>query len=101
MITVWVKLKLGKRKDNRPICTYSVYRFPHRVGGKCDGSKFTEYYKYNDGKLCHSCNCNNSGQCDVINGAESIQHVECYMEFKQYNSGEYLPLEFKEPEYTN
>lgn len=86
------------KKDLRPICTCSAYKFPHRVGGKCDGSAFTEYYYTYVRSLCGSCNCNNSNSgCDVSNGAESIKLAECYVEACHIYPSERLPLEFSPP----
>ena len=91
---------LSMKKDNRPICNCSSYTFPHRIGGKCDGSEFTKFYLSSDGKLCSECNCYRyPAKCDVASGLESISYAECYLEFKHYNPSEHLPLNFIEPEY--
>lgn len=87
-----------KRKDDRPICTCSAYNFPHKIGGRCDGSAFTEFYYYNNHSLCNSCNCNYSNMCDVADGRESIKEAECYIEAIHTSPGEYLQLEIEEPQ---
>jgi len=90
---------MAKRKDDRPICKCSAYKFPHRIGGKCDGSSFTEYYNTYNRILCSSCNCSNNGSgCDVVDGSESIKHAECYIEACHVSPAECLPLEFIPPE---
>lgn len=87
-----------KRKDNRPICTCSAYKFPHRVGGKCTGSEFAEFHFYNLKSCCEFCNCNAGTHCDVATGQESINEAECYTEAKHYHPGERLQLTIIEPE---
>lgn len=91
-------IRRKKRKDYRPICTCSVYGFPHRIGGKCRGSTFTNFYFLNIQTLCDECNCKEDNVCEVGVGKESIKEAECYIEAQHDNPGEYLPLEFKEPE---
>ena len=89
---------MRKRKhDDRPICNCSAYPFPHRIGGRCTGSAFTEFYFYNVRSACQFCNCNAGDHCDVATGQESISEAECYIEAKHYNPGEHLQLELKEP----
>lgn len=83
---------MGKRKDDRPICTCSAYKFPHRVGGRCTGSAFAEFHFYNVGSSCEYCNCKNISHCDVATGQESIDEAECYIEAKHSYPGEYLQL---------
>ena len=80
---------MGKRVDSRPICTCGAYDFPHRVGGRCDGSAFAEYMWYYDNQYCQFCNCNNNNQCEVVTGQESIKEAECFAFCEDY----YLPLQ--------
>ena len=82
------------KPDSRPICTCSVYKFPHRIGGKCSGSTFAEFYFYNNRSLCNECNCNNDNECDVVTGRESINEAECYEEAKHSYPGERLIMSF-------
>ena len=88
----------NKRKDDRPICTCSSYPFPHRVGGKCNGSAFTTFYFYNLHNLCNECNCNKGETCDVADGREHYHNAECLRDACHYAPGEYLQLEIEEPE---
>ena len=81
------------KRDDRPICTCDAYGFPHRIGGKCDGSTFAEHYFNWITKECYQCNCNFNGQCEVVTGQESIIEGECYQEAWRSYPGEYLPLE--------
>jgi len=81
-----------KRVDHRPICTCRAYEFPHKIGGKCDGSAFAEHHWLMDKGCCDMCNCNTGNDCDVITGAESIQEAECYDEAKRLYPGEQLPM---------
>ena len=85
--------KKKRKPDDRPICTCGAYGFPHRIGGKCDGSVFAEHYHSWIAKDCYQCNCNHNNQCEVVTGQESIQMGECYQERLHYYPGEYLPLE--------
>ena len=89
---------MGKRKDDRPICNCGAYAFPHRVGGKCDGSSFAEFYYYNISSLCDTCNCKGTDGCDVESGREDIHRAECYIEAKHCAPGEHLQLKMEEPE---
>jgi len=86
------------RFDPRPICSCSAYSFPHRIGGRCRGSAFTEFYYYNIHILCDECNCQSNNQCEVAMGQESITEAECFIDAKHYRPGEFLPLEIEEPE---
>ncbi len=90
-----------KRKDNRPICTCTAYSFPHRIGAKCKGYAFTEFYYHNIHTLCNECNCASSNQCEVANGQESIKEAECYIDRLHYYPGEQLPLKIEEPDEPN
>ena len=85
-----------KRKDDRPICKCSAYKFPHRIGGKCDGSAFAEFIFYSGNRMCKECNCRNKDECDVVNGAESISEAECYIDRQHRYPGEILPLAFSD-----
>lgn len=90
-----------KRKpDDRPICDCSAYKFPHKIGGKCTGDAFLEFYFYNIRQCCEQCNCFRDDQtpatCDAMNGAESISEAECYIERVHYHPGEHLPINFIE-----
>ncbi len=89
---------MSKRKDDRPLCECNAYRFPHKIGGKCKGNDFLEYYLYNDQELCNQCNCFRDDitpfQCDALNGAEDIKNAECYIERIHSYPGEYLPINF-------
>ena len=78
--------------DNRLICDCSSYTFPHRIGGKCDGSVFTEYYYLYEREYCDSCNCNVNGQCEITTGQESIKEAECYADAYHSYPGEHLTL---------
>lgn len=84
-----------KRKDPRPICNCSAYPFPHKIGGKCKGIDFAEFFFYQGGEreVCNQCNCLNGDKCDVVEGLESINEAECYRERLKYNPSEHLPLE--------
>lgn len=88
----------ARRKDPRPICTCSAYKFPHKIGGKCTGRDFAEFHFYNDKSSCEFCNCFNNDRtpfsCDVVDGTESIKEAECYRERCHYNPSERLPLTF-------
>lgn len=77
--------------DRRPICKCSAYKFPHKIGGKCKGSEFTENYYVYDGSACKFCNCNSGGECQVAVGQESIKEAECYNEAVS-NEDKYLNL---------
>jgi hypothetical protein len=89
---------MPRKYDPRPICTCSSYKFPHRVGGKCDGSAFAEFHFYNSKSCCGSCNCNSGTHCDVATGQESINEAECYAEAKDSGSSLYLTLTVEDPE---
>ena len=92
--------KAGNKKririDKRPICNCKAYKHPHKIGGKCKGQAFTEFYFYNVRVICNECNCMNDGRCDVVDGLEEIKEAECYREHILYNENEHLPLDFKE-----
>lgn len=81
-------------KDQRPICNCNLYKFPHKIGGKCTGRAFTDFYFTNVKECCIMYNCRNDlyGCCDVSAGAESISNAECFIEQKHYHPGEHLPL---------
>ena len=81
------------RKDPRPICDCSAYPFPHKIGGKCKGTAFAEFYFYFDREHCEQCNCMNGNECDVVTGRESINEAECYAERLHSFPAEHLPLE--------
>jgi len=89
---------MSKRQDPRPICTCSAYSFPHRVGGKCDGSTFTTFYFYNIRTECEECGCNNGETCDVADGREIFYNAICWRDAYHYAPGEYLPFKIEEPE---
>lgn len=88
-----------RRKDPRPICDCNAYNFPHKVGGKCNGSEFANFHFYNVKSECEFCNCLNDDQtpisCDVVDGTESIYEGECYRDAAKYSSGEHLILSFE------
>jgi hypothetical protein len=89
------RYKVAKRKkDSRPICRCTSYKFPHKIGGKCTGIDFVELYFYHIKELCEYCNCNinRSGQCDVIVGSEHIREAECLLDAQDTYSGAYLPI---------
>lgn len=88
-----------KRNDNRPICWCNVYKFPHKIGGKCKGQEFTQFYFNYQRQLCHECNCLNENSCDVVDGRESIKHAECYIDRVHCNPSEKLPLTFHDLDY--
>lgn len=87
-----------KRNDNRPVCNCNAYKFPHKIGGKCKGQVFAEFYFYKDRDLCDQCNCFNDHcepiSCDVVTGTESIKEAECFIERVHSYPSERLPLEF-------
>lgn len=87
---------MAKYKDPRPICTCSAYSFPHKIGGKCTGKAFFEFYFYCDRELCEQCNCFNDDRspmsCDVLDGTESIKEAECFIERLHQFPSEHLPL---------
>lgn len=89
-----------KRKDPRPICDCDAYNFPHKIGGKCKGRAFLEFYFYCDTSICNECNCYNEDVhcCDALYGKESIKEAECYREQLHYCPGGHLPLQFIEIE---
>lgn len=82
--------------DGRPICTCTAYPFPHRVGGRCTGSAFAEFYFYHDHQLCSLCNCNGDNQCEVVTGQESIKEAECYDQALDIHNGGHLPLQMED-----
>ena len=89
-----------KRNDPRPICCCNAYKFPHKIGGKCTGKAFFEFYFYCDRSMCDQCNLYNDDRspntCDALDGIESIKESECYRErLHQFPSGA-LPLTFDE-----
>ncbi len=84
--------------DLRPICNCSAYWFPHKVGGKCDGSAFTRNYFFSSGDACDSCNCKGDDGCEVVSGQESISEADCYEDFCRDSPSEHLPLEPNYPE---
>jgi hypothetical protein len=90
-MTASKKLK-SKTKDQRVICTCGAYKFPHKIGGKCDGSAFAEYCFVFERSNCSMCNCNRGDSYDVVQGSESIEHGECYIDFKHRYPGQHLPL---------
>lgn len=83
-----------KRDDPRPICWCKAYKFPHKIGGKCKGQAFTEFYFNNQRQVCNECNCLNDNRCDVADGRESITEAECYRDRVHCNPSERLPLTF-------
>jgi hypothetical protein len=83
---------MTKKVDNRPICDCPMYRFPHRVGGKCKGSYFTDFHFTYVRSECEFCNCNAGDHCDVSTGQESIKEAECYRDAVINNPAEHLPL---------
>lgn len=87
-----------KRKDLRPICDCSSYKFPHKIGGKCKGKTFAEFHFYNIKSECKFCNCLNDDRtpisCDVIDGTESIFEGECYRDAAKHNPSEHLIMSF-------
>jgi len=89
-------MRKTKRKDSRPVCLCSAYKFPHRIGGKCTGSAFVEFYHTYVRTSCNGCNCNSNNGCDVANGSESINNAECYQEAQHYNPGEVLPIKLED-----
>jgi len=78
-----------KHRKGEHTCDCTAYKFPHRFGGgKCTGFTIVEthwksYYGYHN--ACQSCNNFKDGQCDVINGLESIKKCEVFREFINYN----------------
>lgn len=89
-----------KRNDQRPVCNCKAYGFPHKIGGKCKGQSFTEFYFYNNKNVCKECNCFNDDRtpitCDVVEGTESIKEAECYRDAVHSHPGEHLQIEFIE-----
>lgn len=87
-------------KDSRPICRCKAYKFPHRVGGKCNGSAFAKAYFEFDRDLCSLCNCyddnNQPTSCDVVDGRESIKEAECFRERIHHFPAENLPLKVED-----
>ena len=90
---------MGKKKDPRPICYCKSYSFPHKIGGKCKGQTFAQFYFYNVREACSECNCLNDDRtpisCDVVDGTESIKEAECYRERVHSYPSEKLPLQFE------
>ncbi len=90
------------RIDTRPICDCSAYKFPHKIGGKCKGIAFATFHFYQVRSSCEFCNCfcddRTPISCDVVDGKEPIASGDCYREQCHHNSGEHLPLTFKEQE---
>ena len=91
-------MKRKKRKDPRPICDCDAYPFPHKIGGKCQGTAFVGFYFFHNGdrSVCKQCNCYSDGNCDVFDGRESILEGECYRERQHYHPSEHLPIKFIE-----
>lgn len=91
-----------KRNDLRPVCNCKAYGFPHKIGGKCKGQVFAEFYFYNEKQVCNECNCFNDDRtsitCDVVDGIESIKHAECYIDAVHHHPGEHLQIELIEIE---
>lgn len=66
-------------------CLCKAYSFPHRVGGGlCTGSEWAKSYRENVGDLCQTCNSEWQGECDVVNGAETIKWCPAYQEHLHY-----------------
>ena len=86
-----------RRKDLRPICKCTAYRFPHKIGGKCRGRTFTQFYYWNIKELCDGCNCDRDGvSCDVSEGLESVKYAGCYVEFCHTQPSETLPIKLED-----
>ena len=85
-----------KKKDDRPICDCSIYKFPHKIGGKCHGVDFVQFYYYHISSACGSCLSNIENTCQVATGQESINEAECYIDFKHQNDGEHLPIKIED-----
>lgn len=92
------RIARSKRNDQRPICDCNAYNFPHKIGGKCKGQAFTEFYLSNIKQSCNQCNCLNDDRtlitCDVVDGRESIKEVECYRDAVHYHPSEHLQIEW-------
>ncbi len=88
------------RNDKRPICDCDAYSFPHKIGGKCRGKTFTEFYLHNNREACNECNCLNDDRtpisCDVVDGTESINESECYREALHHHPSEHLQIKWSE-----
>lgn len=71
-------LFVSKKRDRQVTCKCSAYKFPHRIGGgRCDGSDWAYSYMTLVGTDCISCNCLRApGECDVVNGTESIKYCD-------------------------
>ncbi len=91
------RIARSKRNDQRPVCDCNAYSFPHKIGGKCKGQAFAEFYFYNQKDACSECNCLNDARepisCDVINGTESIKEAECYRDAVHYHPSEHLQIQ--------
>ena len=85
-----------KPMDNRPICNCKAYPFPHKVGGKCTGSDFLQFYFTHIKELCSSCNCNASTECEAATGKESIKEAECFLEAHTEIPSYHLPLKIED-----
>lgn len=87
-----------KRNDKRPICDCQAYPFPHKIGGKCKGTVFIEFYFYSQKQSCAECNCLNDDRepisCDAASGTESIKEAECYRDAVHYHPGEHLQIKY-------
>ena len=58
------------------MCT--AYDHPHRLGGgNCTGVGWCIAFRAIDSFECSSCNCNNSGECQVVTGQEAISPINC------------------------
>ncbi len=88
-----------RKPDPRPICNCHKYTFPHKIGGRCWGEAFVEYYHLNVREECRFCNCNNDEECDVYLGKGPITKGECYVAALHYAPGEHLVLEFTLEDY--
>jgi len=79
-------------------CYCTAYDFPHRIdGGKCTGSSWAASYVKISGQTCPSCNCFvQPGECEVANGAESIQYCEAYQDHLHRQPPERYPMSEEE-----
>ncbi len=89
-------LEIDRENDPRPICRCPAYAFPHRVGGRCTGTTFAEFYFDNIQTWCKFCACNIAGECQVIEGNKSIKVGECYIHREQSYPGQNLPIKFED-----
>jgi hypothetical protein len=77
---------LRKSRVGEVTCNCKAYKFPHRFsGGKCTGHHLAESAYYEGDTTCASCPEYSEHGCAVVDGRESIELCEVFIDFTERN----------------